>query len=121
MADSGRTVLVSSHLMSEMQDTADHLIVIGRGRLAADSSMAEFLARSSHNGTVVRSPHAAHLVRLLRHEGAAVDAAPGRSAPDTLLVREWTRRGSASWPGGTDCGCTSWRRSGSRCKRPSWN
>jgi len=87
MADRGRTVLVSSHLMSEMQDTADHLIVIGRGRLAADSSMAEFLARSSHNGTVVRSPHAAHLVRLLRHEGATVDAAPGRSAPDALLVR----------------------------------
>ncbi|MGW7637001.1 ABC transporter ATP-binding protein [Streptomyces decoyicus] len=87
MADNGRTVLVSSHLMSEMQDTADHLIVIGRGRLAADSSMTEFLARSSHNGTVVRSPHAAHLVPLLRYEGATVDYASGRSPADALLVR----------------------------------
>ncbi|WP_435240486.1 ABC transporter ATP-binding protein [Streptomyces cucumeris] len=74
MADEGRTVLVSSHLMSEMQDTADHLIVIGRGRLAADSSMADFLARSSHNGVVVRSPHTARLVPVLRGDGATVDA-----------------------------------------------
>src|SRR6266700_3249171 len=47
LAASGRTVFVSSHLMSEMQNTADHLIVIGRGRLIADCSMDEFIERSS--------------------------------------------------------------------------
>lgn len=88
MADDGRTVLVSSHLMSEMQDTADHLIVIGRGQLAADSSMADFLARSSHNGTVVRTPHAPQLVPLLRREGGTVDDLPGGEPADgALLVR----------------------------------
>jgi ABC-2 type transport system ATP-binding protein len=44
LAAEGRTVLVSSHLMSEMQQTADHLVVLGRGRLLADSSMASFVA-----------------------------------------------------------------------------
>ena len=45
LAAEGRTVLVSSHLMSELEDTADHLIVIGRGRLIADASLRELLAR----------------------------------------------------------------------------
>ncbi|MFF3748803.1 ABC transporter ATP-binding protein [Streptomyces kronopolitis] len=91
MADKGRTVLVSSHLMSEMQDTADHLIVIGRGRLAADSSMAEFLARSAHNSVVVRTPHAAQLVPLLRREGGDVEAdlhwADDRAVEAPLVVK----------------------------------
>src|ERR1700727_2873240 len=52
LAAEGRTVFVSSHLMSEMEDTADHLIVIGRGRLIADCSMAEFIARGT--GQAVR-------------------------------------------------------------------
>src|SRR5215469_6147108 len=47
LASEGRTVFVSSHLMSEMENTADHLIVIGRGKLIADCTMAEFIARSS--------------------------------------------------------------------------
>ena len=47
LASEGRTVFVSSQLMSEMQNTADHLIVIGRGRLLADCTMEEFIARSS--------------------------------------------------------------------------
>ncbi|MGW3011052.1 ABC transporter ATP-binding protein [Streptomyces sp. NPDC001219] len=82
MAEEGRTVLVSSHLMSEMQDTADHLIVIGRGRLAADCSMAEFLARSAHNGVVVRTPHAVELVPLLRRAGGTLDDdSAGRGEP----------------------------------------
>ena len=46
LADEGRTVLVSSHLMSEMEDTADHLVVLGRGRLLADVPMAELLGRA---------------------------------------------------------------------------
>jgi ABC-2 type transport system ATP-binding protein len=72
LADEGRTVFLSSHLMSEMQDTAEHLVVIGRGRLVADTSMSAFLARSSHNGVLVRSPHATDLVRLLLQAGASV-------------------------------------------------
>jgi ABC-2 type transport system ATP-binding protein len=61
LAAEGRTVFVSSHLMSEMALTADHLIVIGRGRLMAESSVADFIARSSLNRVRVRSPQNASL------------------------------------------------------------
>ena len=58
LAAEGRTVFVSSHLMSEMENTADHLIVIGRGRLIADCTVAEFIAatRGSRSGCARRSP-----------------------------------------------------------------
>ena len=56
LADEGRTVFVSSHLMSEMENTADHLIVIGRGSLLADCTMEEFIARSSGQTVRVRTP-----------------------------------------------------------------
>jgi ABC-2 type transport system ATP-binding protein len=72
LAAEGRTIFLSSHLMSEMQDTAEHLIVIGRGRLVANTSMTAFLARSSSNGVLVRTPHAADLVPVLLHAGGAV-------------------------------------------------
>jgi ABC-2 type transport system ATP-binding protein len=65
LADDGRTVLVSSHLMSEMAVTAEHLIVIGRGRLIADLPMAEFIAQASHDTVRVRTPHSAALHSLL--------------------------------------------------------
>src|SRR6202042_202290 len=55
LAAEGRTVLVSSHLMSEMENTADHLIVVGRGRLIADCGMAEFIARGSGQTARVRT------------------------------------------------------------------
>ena len=58
LAAEGRTVFVSSHLMSEMAMTADHLIVIGRGRLIADASVEEFMRRASANVVQVRSPQA---------------------------------------------------------------
>jgi len=61
LASEGRTVFVSSHLMSEMALTADHLIVIGRGRLIADTSVAEFTHRASKNLVLVRSPQAEEL------------------------------------------------------------
>lgn len=73
-AAEGRTVLVSSHLMSEMALTADHLIVVGRGRLVADTSMAEFIAGSGLGDVLVRSPRAAALGDLLRSHGAQVTA-----------------------------------------------
>jgi ABC-2 type transport system ATP-binding protein len=56
LAAEGRTVFVSSHLMSEMALTADHLIVIGRGKLIADTSVEDFVARASQKVVVVRSP-----------------------------------------------------------------
>jgi ABC-2 type transport system ATP-binding protein len=70
LAAEGRTVLVSSHLMSEMEDTADHLVVLGRGRLLADVPMAELLGR--HASVRVRSPHAPVLAAAVRRAGAGV-------------------------------------------------
>jgi ABC-2 type transport system ATP-binding protein len=65
LAAEGRTVFVSSHLMSEMALTAEHLVVIGRGRLIADVPIAEFTARACVTSVRVRSPHAAALAELL--------------------------------------------------------
>ena len=79
LAAEGRTVLVSSHLMSEMALTADHLLVIGKGRLIADTSMDEFVQSSSQHSVHVRSPQAAELATLCREAGATVRA--GSSAP----------------------------------------
>jgi ABC-2 type transport system ATP-binding protein len=75
MAAQGRTVLVSSHLMSEMALTADHLLVIGKGRLIADTSMEEFVRSSSQQSVHVRSPQAAELAARCRDAGATVQAA----------------------------------------------
>ncbi|MEU7058591.1 ATP-binding cassette domain-containing protein [Streptomyces sp. NPDC046197] len=72
LAAEGRTVFVSSHLMSEMEHTADELIVIGRGELIAAESLAEFAARGTRPTVTVRSPDAAALADLLSAEGAAV-------------------------------------------------
>jgi ABC-2 type transport system ATP-binding protein len=66
LARQGRTVFLSSHLMSEMALTADHILVLGRGRILADASVADLIARSSGTTVLVRSPHAAQLVELLR-------------------------------------------------------
>ncbi|WP_436773124.1 ATP-binding cassette domain-containing protein [Yinghuangia sp. YIM S09857] len=72
LAAEGRTVFVSSHLMSEMEVTADHLIVIGQGRLIADTSMRDFIERNSQAYTVVKSPQADKLVKLLTAKGGQV-------------------------------------------------
>ena len=65
LAKDGRTVLVSSHLMSEMANTADHLVVIGRGKLIADLATDEFIARSSSNAVRVKSPQQQQLLDAL--------------------------------------------------------
>jgi ABC-2 type transport system ATP-binding protein len=72
LAAEGRTVFVSSHLMSEMALTADHLIIIGRGRLLADLPTAEFIAASARGDVLVRSPRPDDLARLLASHGATV-------------------------------------------------
>jgi ABC-2 type transport system ATP-binding protein len=74
LAAEGRTVFVSSHLMSEMALTADHLIVIGRGKLIADTSVDDFVARASQKVVVVRSPALEQLRALL--SGPGVTFAP---------------------------------------------
>jgi ABC-2 type transport system ATP-binding protein len=77
LADEGRTVLVSSHLMSEMAQTATRLVVIGRGRLIADSTVEQFVARTTASSVVVRSPEAVRLRDLLQ-------------GPDVLVSSERT-------------------------------
>jgi ABC-2 type transport system ATP-binding protein len=72
LAAEGRTVLVSSHLMSEMAVTADHLIVIGAGRLIADCGTREFIERSSERSVLVRSPDAPRLASLVTEAGGQV-------------------------------------------------
>jgi ABC-2 type transport system ATP-binding protein len=65
LAAEGRTVFVSSHLMSEMALTASRLVVVGRGRLIADTTVEEFVARAGGNAVTVRTPEAARLRDLL--------------------------------------------------------
>jgi ABC-2 type transport system ATP-binding protein len=89
LAAEGRTVFVSSHLMSEMALTADHLIVIGRGRLIRDEGVNDFVASSSRRQVTVRSPQAAELSAHLQSAGAVVEngtdgdlTVSGMDAPD---------------------------------------
>jgi ABC-2 type transport system ATP-binding protein len=82
LAAEGRTVLLSSHLMSEMAITADRLIVIGRGRLLAQGTVEDLLKRGSDNFVRVRSPQSDALARLLAAQGVAID----RQADGSLRV-----------------------------------
>jgi ABC-2 type transport system ATP-binding protein len=96
LAAEGRTIFVSSHLMNEMAVTADHLIVIGKGRLIADCSTREFISRSSERSVLVRSPGAAELADLIAAEGGKVTAgepADGQAPPLTVTGLEAPRIG----------------------------
>ncbi|MFE7170834.1 ABC transporter ATP-binding protein [Streptomyces sp. NPDC057616] len=83
LAREGRTVFVSSHLMSEMEHTADELVVIGRGELIAAESLAGFAARGTAPTVTVRSPDAGRLAAVLTAQGAAVTP----DDEETLRVR----------------------------------
>ncbi|PBC61348.1 multidrug ABC transporter ATP-binding protein [Streptomyces sp. Tue6028] len=72
LAAQGRTVFVSSHLMSEMALTADHLVVIGQGRLLADTSMADFIQQNSRSYVRIRSPQRERLLDVLHGAGITV-------------------------------------------------
>ncbi|XVV35665.1 ABC transporter ATP-binding protein [Streptomyces sp. CA-100214] len=85
LADEGRTILVSSHLMSEMQETADHLLVIGRGKIIADAPIEEVIAGSSLTAVRVRTPQPDVLRRELLEFGLRVEPDAG-SEPGELLV-----------------------------------
>jgi ABC-2 type transport system ATP-binding protein len=82
LAAEGRTVFVSSHLMSEMQHTADHLLVIGRGRLIADCTVAEFIEQNSEHQVRVRTTEPDRLAEV-------VTAAGGRAAVEGTTVQVW--------------------------------
>ena len=92
-AAEGRTVFVSSHLMSELEGTADHLIVIGRGRLLADVSVAELLANASDGSVEIRTRDATAAMTVLANAGATVSsngrervAVAGMPAADVATV-----------------------------------
>jgi ABC-2 type transport system ATP-binding protein len=82
LAAEGRTVFVSSHHMSELEDTADHLIVIGKGRLLADISVAELLARATDGRVEVRTPDVPAAMTVLANAGAM----PTSSGRDRVSV-----------------------------------
>ena len=82
LAAEGRAVLVSSHLMSELQDTADHLVVAGRGRVIADASVAELIAAASGDRVSLRTTARAEAIGVLANAGAEVAA----TAPDVLTI-----------------------------------
>lgn len=90
LASEGRTVFLSSHLMGEMELTADHLIVIGRGRLIADTSMRNFIQHNSEGFTLVRSPQDEKLKSVLERKGAHVQGDPSGawrvSGPDAAAI-----------------------------------
>lgn len=72
LASEGRTVFLSSHLMSEMAQTAEHLIVLGRGKVLVDAPVSEILARASGNAVLVRTNDAPRLIALLAAQGAGI-------------------------------------------------
>ena len=84
LAAQGRAVLVSSHLMSELEDTADHLVVAGRGRVIADTSVKNLIAAASGDRVRLRTSARAEALAALGSAGATVAA----TAPDLLLISQ---------------------------------
>lgn len=86
LADEGRTVLISSHLMSEMEQTADHLVIVGGGRVIADEPMHDLIARTSGDTVRITSPDASRLADALSTAGGQVE----HITRDGLVVRGTT-------------------------------
>jgi ABC-2 type transport system ATP-binding protein len=96
LAAEGRTVFLSSHLMTEMALTAQHLIVIGRGRLIRDTSVDDFIAGAARASVFVRSPDDARLRNLLLNDGIDVSSpAPGQLEVTGVTSDEIGRRACA--------------------------
>jgi ABC-2 type transport system ATP-binding protein len=95
LAADGHTVFVSSHLMSEMAQTATRLVVVGRGRLIADTTVDEFIAQASHHAVTVRTPETARLRELLLGPDVTVTTAQ----PDVLQIEGLTAEhiGTVAW------------------------
>ena len=118
LAAEGRTVFVSSHLMSEMENTADHLIVIGRGKLISDCTTAEFIAANSQQSVRVRTPQPDELTLLATAAGATVRDDAGGHARAARHDRRAGRR-----PGlrERDQAARAGVRRTPRSSRPSWS
>ena len=100
LAAQGHTVFVSSHLMSEMAVTATRLVVIGRGRLIADTTVADFVARATSHTVTVRTPEAARLRNtLLQSNETALAVTPTEDQPNLLQVEGMTAEhiGDIAW------------------------
>jgi ABC-2 type transport system ATP-binding protein len=82
LAAEGRAVLVSSHLMSELEDTADHLVVVGRGRVIADASVKDLITAASGDRVQLRTAARGDAATVLAHAGARV----AMTGPDQLIV-----------------------------------
>jgi ABC-2 type transport system ATP-binding protein len=96
LAAQGRTVFLSSHLMSEMAQTADHLLVIARGRIIADASTDEFVNRNSTPSVRVRALQPADLAAALTRRGAAVERCPdGAASADDITLLELAAHGAS--------------------------
>jgi len=89
LARQGRAVLVSSHLMSELQDTADHLVIVGRGKVIADTSVADLVAAASGNRVTLRTAALARAMAALERAGAVAIA----SGPDTVTISGLSAQG----------------------------
>ena len=98
LAEDGHTVFVSSHLMSEMAQTATRLVVVGRGRLIADTTVEEFVARASNHSVIVRTPESERLFELLL-AGPATGVTVARERTDVLRVDGLTAEliGTIAW------------------------
>jgi ABC-2 type transport system ATP-binding protein len=83
LAAEGRAVFVSSHLMSELQDTADHLVVVGRGRVIADASVRDMIAAASDDRVELRTAARTEAMAVLAQAGAEVAV----TAPDVLTIK----------------------------------
>jgi ABC-2 type transport system ATP-binding protein len=99
--EQGRTVLVSSHLLAEMEQTADRVVIVGAGRLVREGSIADLRAGADGTGTVlVRSPSADRLADLLRAGGATVTAGEGGAL--TVTGRSTTHVGHSAFEAGIE-------------------
>ena len=118
LAAEGRTVFVSSHLMSEMAQTATRLVVVGRGRLIADTTVDEFVARASGTSVTVRSPQAARLRELLLGPGRR-DHAVGTATCCTSQGLNAEQIGTIAWQ--ATCRSSNWPANRPHWRRHSWN
>ena len=103
LAAEGRTVFVSSHLMSEMALTAEHFIIIGRGRLIADVSAAELAAMGPEPQVLVRTPHGDRLRQVLAADGVQVTGEATAPTSSTSRASRPTSSDGACWREASSC------------------
>ncbi len=118
LAAQGRAVLVSSHLMSELQDTADHLVMVGRGKVIADTSVADLIAAASGDRVTLRTSAPGRRWRCWLARGPP----PPSPAATTLTVTGLARREGRRRPGTRPpCRSPKSRRTAPAWKRPTWS